>query len=317
MRIGLQPPTSGPLATAAFITELAEMADGLGYESLHVTDHVVVPTDVNSRYPYNAAGVLPAGPDDPYFEPISLLSYLAGCTERIRLGTSVLVLPYRNPVLVAKQLGCIDALSGGRIFIGVGTGWMEEEFKILGAPPHAERGAITDEYIEVLRTIWREPRPQFAGKYSSFPPLGANPKPVQPAGIPILVGGNTRPAIRSAARLGDGWIPLKLAPDSLTSGLQYLRRKAREYGRDPRGLELSLRLGLRMVKGAAERRPGEEDPYTTLVGAARDLMGTLRTYRDLGVTEIAFDFRTCRSADEIRETVQLCGQFLVHAFAGS
>src|SRR5438105_4809075 len=187
MKIGLQPPASGSLATPALMAELAETADRLGFSALHVTDHVVVPAAVGSRYPYNASGVLPAGPDDPYIEPLTLLSYLAGRTSRIQLGTSVLVLPYRNPVLVAKQLACMDALSSGRIVLGIGSGWMEEEFKILGAPPFAERGAITDEYIQVFRTIWREQRPQFDGKYVRFPPLGATPKPMQAGGIPILI----------------------------------------------------------------------------------------------------------------------------------
>lgn len=313
MKIGIQPPTSGPLATPAFMTELAETADRLGYHSFHVTDHVVIPADIASRYPYNAAGQLAARPDDPYFEPVSLLAYLAGRTARIRLGTSVLVLPYRNPVLVAKQLACIDALSSGRIVLGVGAGWMEEEFKILGSPPYAERGAITDEYIQVFRTIWREPRPSFDGRFTHFPPLGAVPKPAQPLGIPILVGGNTRPAIRRAARLGDGWLPLKLTPDELVAGLSYLRKQAQAAGRDPRDFEISLRLGLRLTKDPTERRPGE-DEWAVLAGPARDVMGHMRTYRDLGVTEMVFDLRTCADENEIRETVQRCGEVLVPAF---
>jgi probable F420-dependent oxidoreductase len=317
MHIGLQPPTSGPLATPAFIAELAQMADRLRFHSLYVTDHVVIPAQVSSRYPYNASGILAAGPDDPYYEPVSLLGYLAGCTTSIRLGTSVLVLPYRQPVVVAKQLACIDALSGGRIMLGIGTGWMDEEFRILGAPPFAERGAITDEYIEVFRRIWRETRPSFQGHYVRFPALGANPKPSQPAGIPILVGGHARPAIRRAARLGDGWMPLKLPPDDLEPKLGYLREQALAAGRDPASLAVSLRLGLRMASSSTERRAGEEEPLTTLTGRPRDLLPIIESYHRLGVTEIAFDFRTCGNEDEVRETVELCGEFLVPAFAGS
>jgi probable F420-dependent oxidoreductase len=315
--IGLQPPTSGPLARPEFISELAEIADRLHFYSLYVTDHVVIPAEVTSRYPYNASGVLAAGPDDPYFEPISLMAFLAAKTSHLRLGTSVLVVPYRNPVLVAKQLACIDALSGGRLVLGIGTGWMEEEFKILGAPPFAERGAITDEYIEVFRRMWCEARPSFEGKYIRFPALGVSPKPAQPAGIPILVGGHARPAIRRAARLGDGWMPLKLPPEELEPALAYLREQAVGAGRDPASLLISLRLGLRMTPGPTERRTGEENPFTALIGSASEILKTVATYRDLGVTEMVFDFRTCQSEDEVRETVQLCGEFLVPAFAAA
>ena len=315
MKIGLQPPGSGRLATPAFITEVAELGDRLGYDSLYITDHVVLPVEVQSRYPYNASGVMASNVNDIYYEPLSLLAYLVGRTQRIRLGTSVLVVPYRNPVLVAKQLACMDALSGGRMQIGVGVGWMEEEFKILGSPPYAERGAVTDEYIRVYRTIWNEEVPAFEGTYVRFPAMGVNPRPAQVSGIPILVGGNTRPGIRRAVRLGDGWHPIKLAPDALIPALQYLRRLARESGRDLTNFAISLRLGLRMSKGPVEPRAGE-DYWTVLAGPARELMSRLRTYRDLGVTEVVFDFRTCLDEDEIRETVQLCGDVLVPAFAG-
>jgi probable F420-dependent oxidoreductase len=315
MKIGLKLPTSGSMATPAFIAEIAEQADRLGYNSLQVSDHVVVPASIGPRYPYSATGVPRWQPDTDYYEPIGLLGYLAGRTRSVRLGTSVLVLPYRHPVVTAKQLASIDALSGGRIFVGIGAGWMEEEFKILGSPPYEERGAITDEYIKVFRVLWREDLPEFKGKYVNFPALGARPRPVQAGGIPIVVGGNTRPAIRRAARLGDGWMPLGLAPDELISGLQYLRAQMHEAARSPGGFIISLGLNLRMTRGPAERRESEANEYTSLVGPARDLMGTLRTYRDLGMTEIAFSLRSCVNEDEVRDTVQLCGETLVPAFA--
>jgi len=317
MKIGLKLPTSGAMASPAFITEIAAMADGLGYDSLQVSDHVVIPATIGPRYPYSTTGVPRWQPETDYYEPIGLLGYLAGRTRNVRLGTSVLVLPYRHPVVTAKQLGSIDALSGGRLFIGIGAGWMAEEFQILGSPPYAERGAITDEYIQVFRTLWREDLPQFNGKYISFPPLGARPRPLQPSGIPILVGGNTKPAIRRAARLGDGWMPLGLAPDELITGLQYLRAQMHAAGRDLANYAISLGLNLRMTKVPTERRENEADVYTSLAGPARELMGTLRTYRDLGVTEIAFSMRGCTNEDELRETVQLCGESLVPAFAES
>jgi probable F420-dependent oxidoreductase len=313
MKIGLQPPNSGPHATPEFMTELAELGDQLGYDSLQVTDHILVPSQVNSRYPYNATGVFASRPETDYYEPISLLAYLIGRTRRIRLGTSVLILPYRNPLLVAKQLACMDRLSGGRMVLGVGVGWMEEEFRILDAPSFAERGAVTDEYIEGFRRIWREGTTTLEGRYIHTPEIGVNPRPAQAGGIPIIVGGVRRPAIRRAARLGDGWQPFKLPPDELITGLNYLRAQARRSGRDLRGFTVSLRLGLRMTREPTERRP-EEEPWKTLVGPARDVLQHLRTYRDLGVTEVVFDFRTCRP-DEMRETIQLCAEQIVPAFA--
>lgn len=315
MKIGLKLPSSGPLATAAFIAEIAAMADQLGYHSLQVSDHVVLPAQVGSRYPYGAARAAAFQPETVYYEPIGLLGYLSGKTQHVRLGPSVLVLPYRQPVVAAKQLATIDALSGGRLFIGVGTGWMEEEFKILGSPPFAERGAITDEYIQAFRTLWRDDVPEFHGRYVEFPPLGARPQPAQRPGIPILVGGNTRPAIRRAVRLGDGWQPLKLTPDDLSTSLAYLRRQAQTISRDLRGFEISLGLSLRMTKGPAERRPTEGDLETTLIGSAQQVIGSLQTYQSLGVTEVAFDLRPCLDEDEVRKTVQICGEDLVHAFA--
>jgi len=139
MRIGVQPANSGLKAIPAAITAEAELADRLGFDSLQVTDHVVVPVEINSRYPYNPTGRFAASPDTDYYEPISLIAYLAGRTRRIRLGTSVLIAAYRNPVVTARQLASLDQLSGGRIVIGLGVGWMEEEFEALGAPPFAER----------------------------------------------------------------------------------------------------------------------------------------------------------------------------------
>ena len=309
MRIGIQPANSGPQATPALLTELAELADRLGFDSLQVTDHVVLPVEYSSPYPYHPSGRMAVGPDADYYEPLSLLGYLAGRTRRIRLGTSVLIAAYRNPVVTARQLACLDVLSGGRIVIGLGAGWMAEEFAALGAPPFAERGAVTDEVIQVFRTIWRDQPASFNGRYYSFPPVGAMPKPVQPGGIPILIGGDSRAAIRRAVRLGDGWQPFKLPPADLEAKLAYLREQAQQHGRDLSGFTLSLRLGLRLTAGPTERRPAEE-PWQTLVGTPEQVAGNLAVYQRLGVDEAVFDFRTC-SPEETRETLHLAAERLI------
>jgi probable F420-dependent oxidoreductase len=306
MRIGVQPANSGPKATPAALAAEAELADRLGFDSIQVTDHVVIPVEINSRYPYNPTGRFAASPDTDYYEPISLIAYLAGRTARIRLGTSVLIAAYRNPVVTARQLASLDQLTGGRIVIGVGVGWMEEEFIALGAPPFAERGAVTDEAIAVFRAIWREQPASFQGRFYRFGPVGAMPKPAQPGGIPIVIGGDSRPAIRRAARLGDGWQPFKLAPDDLRPRMAYLREQAERAGRDLSGFTVSLRLGLRLGRGSLQRREGEGE-WGTLVGTPEQALEALRVYADLGVTEAVFDFRTC-SPEETRETLELAAE---------
>ena len=306
MRIGIQPANAGPQATPAFITEVAELADSLGFDSLLVTDHVVVPVQIESRYPYNATGRFAASPDTDYYEPFSLIGYLAGRTRRIRLGTSVLIAAYRNPVVTAKQLACLDALTGGRIVIGLGAGWMAEEFAALGTPPFAERGAATDEVIEVFRRIWRDQPASFSGRLYSFQPVGVMPKPAQPGGIPILIGGDSRPAMRRAVRLGDGWQPFKLPPEVLEERLTYLREQAERHGRDLSGFTISLRLGLRLTSGPTDRRPDEE-PWKALVGTPAQVADDLAVYEKLGVTEVVFDFRSC-TPEETRETLHLAAE---------
>lgn len=309
MRIGMQPINSGPLATPAYITEIAELADTLGFDSLQITDHVVMPVEYSSPYPYHPSGRMAAGPDDNYFEPLGLLGYLGGRTRHIRLGTSVLIAPYRHPVVTAKQLAGLDVLTGGRLVVGLGVGWMAEEFAALGAPPFAERGAVTDEVIQIFRCIWREQPASFAGRFFAFAPLGVMPRPLQPGGIPILIGGMSRAAIRRAARLGDGWQPFKQTPEELAAGLAYLHEQAERANRDLSGFTISLRLGLRLSAGPTERRAAEE-PWKTLVGNTEQVAADLAIYSKLGVTETIFDFRTC-TADETRETLQLAAEGLL------
>lgn len=315
MKIGMQPANSGPQATPERIAAIAELADGLGFDSLQVTDHIVIPVEYSSPYPYHPSGRMAAGPDDTFYEPISLLGYLAGRTRRIRLGTSVLIGPYRNPVVTAKQLACLDALTGGRLLIGMGVGWMEEEFAAVAAPSFAERGAVTDEVIEVFRRIWRDQPASFQGRFFQFAPIGVMPKPAQPGGIPILIGGDSRPAIRRAARLGDGWQPFKLPPEVLEQKLGYLREQAVAADRDLSGFTISLRLGLRLTSAPTERRPAEE-PWKTLVGTPAQVADDLKVYQGLGVTEVVFDFRTC-SFDETSETLHLAAKTLLPQFAGA
>lgn len=313
MKIGIQPANAGHHATPDLLAETAELADELGFDSLLLTDHIVLPVEYTSPYPYHPSGRMAALPNDPYFEPLSTIAYLAGRTRRIRLGTSVLIAAYRHPVVTARFLACLDQLSGGRIVIGLGVGWMAEEFAALGAPPFAERGAVTDEVIAIFRAIWRDQPASFEGTHFRFAPVGAIPKPAQPGGIPILIGGNTRPAMRRAVRLGDGWQPFKLPPDVLATHLEYLRAQAGSAGRDLAQFVISLRLGLRLTPHSTERRP-TEPPWQCLVGTPDAVAADLEAYRRLGVTEVIVDFRSC-SLEETRETLHLAARELIPRFA--
>src|SRR5438046_7799465 len=178
----------------------------------------------------------------PYYEPLTLLSFVAARTRRIRLGTSVLVLPYHNPIRLAKTAATLDVLSGGRLILGVGVGAIENEMEAMGTP-FKERGAFTDEAIAVMRTLWSEEDPRFVGKYSRFAGMKFSPKPLQKP-IPVVIGGVSRPAIRRAARLGDGWQPLGLSPDALGQGIAALREELRACGRDAAKVPVSIAMSI-------------------------------------------------------------------------
>jgi probable F420-dependent oxidoreductase len=304
IKLGFQVISSGPLATVEHMVEMARAAERLGYDSFTVTDHVVLPRRPASRYPYNATGQFRVPPDGDYFEALTVLSFLAGATTRIRLGPSVLVLPYRNPVLTAKMLATLDVLSRGRLFVAIGVGWMLEEFVALGAPPFEHRGAVTDEWIEIFKALWTQQDPVFDGRFYRVPSLGLAPKPVQKPHPPILVGGNTRPAIRRAAKYGEGWHALKVLPDELVALLAYLREQLAAHGRAPEACPLSARYGARVVGagGDAARRP-EEEPGKVFVGTAAQVAEQLRPLVAMAPGEIAFDCRTGSYA-EVMETME-------------
>src|SRR5262249_30839892 len=210
MRLGAFLPPWGEHATPADFELLAQSVEDLGYDSLWTGDHVVFPRDVVSPYPYNATGAFPFDRDQPLFEPVTLLAYLAGRTTTIRLGISVLVLPMRNPVITAKMLADIDNLTRGGLELGVGVGWLREEFEALAADFGAG-GALMDEWLTILRRLWPASSPTgFDGRHYRFAPLALRPRPDR--SIPIVIGGNKRAALRPAAPPGGGWHRGRLAP---------------------------------------------------------------------------------------------------------
>ncbi len=214
---------------------LAEAAEESGIESLWTVEHVVVPEGYESPYPYAPTGKMPGGETSPIPDPLAWLAYVAALTTTVRLATGILILPQRNPVILAKECATIDVLSGGRLELGVGIGWLAEEFQAIGVP-FDERVDRTEEYISALRALWSSDE-TFDGKFTSFERARSNPKPVQDGGIPIVVGGHTKAAARRAGRLADGFFPAR--PQNLAELIAECRRAATEEARDPDAIEIT------------------------------------------------------------------------------
>lgn len=242
VELGVHLPVWGPAATREVVLGFARRLEALGFDSLWTSDHVVLPWSIRSRYPYGGDGQFPLSPDTPFLEPLTTLALVAGATERIRLGVSVMVLPHRHPVLAAKVLATLDHLAPGRVILGAGVGWMREEIELFGVP-YERRGAWSDEALRVMRACWRDERVSFAGQFFRFEAVGVAPKPARGT-IPIWIGGHTPAAFRRVAELGDGWHAAFASPATLTEARAALDAACRAAGRDPATLTLSARVGL-------------------------------------------------------------------------
>jgi probable F420-dependent oxidoreductase len=244
MLIGAKVPNSGPLPAERGIGAMAAELERAGFESLWVSDHVVMPGVIASRYPFAADGKATWPPDTPYIDAMIALTAISAATSLVRFGPAVLVLPLRHPVVLAKQVASIDVLSGGRLELGIGAGWLAEEFAALGVP-FAGRGERLTESIEILRAIWTgEPAP-FAGRHYTVPG-GLHSGPVPPHRIPLLIGGHSDAARRRAAVSGDGWLAqqsaVELDPGRLAADITAMREAAAAAGRDPDALRAVLRI---------------------------------------------------------------------------
>jgi probable F420-dependent oxidoreductase len=294
VEFGISLPGRGPLAKPDQVLTIAAKADALGYASIFVTDHVVLPASMaRSVYPYSATGQLPGGAAQDYLDPLAMLGALSRTTRRARLGTSVLVVPYRHPLVTAKILATIDQLSGGRLILGAGVGWLREEFEALGAPSFAERGPVTDEYLRFMRATWTTDPVSFSGRYVSVRNVHALPKPAQAGGIPVWIGGHTDAAVRRAATPGDGWHPIALRPpgllfpDAYAKRAQQIQTWAREAGRDPRTITLSVRVPMEVRPRRLEAPAGERPLFQ---GTAEQVIADIRAYAGAGVTHFVWDF---------------------------
>jgi probable F420-dependent oxidoreductase len=283
VRIAVSLPNVGLDHGREMLLPIAEAAERLGFDSVFAAHHVVLPYERESEYPYKRSGTEVAmSPGMQWLDPLVTLSMVAGVTDRIGLGTSVLVLPYRNPVNLAAEVAALDVLSGGRFVLGVGVGWMREEFETLGLDP-AERGARTDEYIEVLRTLWTEDPASFSGLFVSFDGTVLATRPQTEGGPPIWVGGNSEAGLRRALRCGDGWHGFEVYPEELPKLRERLDQLGAEVGRDPGELLLSVARGLIPPGREAESFIPDR---RMLGGSAGAIVEELGRYADQGVEHV-------------------------------
>ena len=244
MKFGTILPHIGPLAAGPdaldSLLSVAQKTEALGFDSLWVGDHVVLPTAIKPRYPYNDTGEFPLPAEAALLEPLTVLGFLTGVTRRVRLGPSVLVLPHRNPIVTAKMFASLDVLSRGRIIFGAGIGWMEEEISLLGAP-FKRRGALSDEYLRAMRELWTNPDPHFEGEFCRFSGIKCEPKPLQNP-LPIWIGGHSARAMRRIVEFGDGWIAVPKSLAVFQDGMAMLRKAADRGGRDLNDIEIMVGL---------------------------------------------------------------------------
>jgi probable F420-dependent oxidoreductase len=292
MQFGFGAPVSGPLSGPRDLARIASEGEAMGYDYCTISDHVMIPRDIEAKYPYSDTGEFPGRAGGDRHEQLTTVAFVAAKTSKLRLVTSVTVVPHRSPVLTAKILSTIDVLSEGRFTWGIGVGWCKEEFDAIGTEPFEERGAVTDETIAVCRELWTNENPNFNGKYAKFSNVFFQPLPVQKR-IPIWVGGESGPALRRTAQLGDAWYPIGTNPRNrldtlarLQAGLERLRKLTREAGRKPAEVGLAYRFS---QFGAIPERADDGDRRLGS-GANAAIAGDLRALRDLGVLAVDFSF---------------------------
>lgn len=238
MKLGLLYANVGASLSPEGAAAVARHAEQAGMESLWTVEHVVIPAGYESKYPYNSSGRMAGGEDAPIPDPLIWLAFVAAHTEKLRLATGMLILPQRSPLICAKELATLDVFSHGRLTLGVGIGWLREEFEAIGVPFEG-RGRRTDEALEAMRVLWSEDQPSYEGETVRFHDARLWPKPVHRR-IPVVIGGHGEAAARRAGRLGDGFFPGRSRPEEVKPLLQTMRQAAEDAGRNPDAIELTL-----------------------------------------------------------------------------
>ena len=291
MKIGYSLSNNQGMEDIHGVIDLAVRCEDLGFDSVWASEHVF-----NVSYVYDRIG------DKPYYEPLTVLTYVAAKTSTIGLGTSVLVIHYHNPIRLAKVAATLDVLSGGRVMLGVGVGVIEEELEAMGSP-FAERGAITDETIAIMKELWTKEDPSYQGKYHSFSGMKFTPKPVQKPHIPIMIGGTSKAAIRRAARSGAAWHPTALSPEVLAQGMEYLKEQVVTAGRDPSEVEVSVSAAIGSTHNHNRYSLGE-DPEEVLERAQK--------YQEMGVGRLVVSPNT-RDQSQLRPIMEMIAEVVIPA----
>jgi probable F420-dependent oxidoreductase len=294
VEFGLHLPSAGPGASAEQILNTARSAESLGFDSVWMFDHLFTPVGIESKYPYTRDGSYPVSPDAPFFDPVALFGVLAGATERIKLGTGVLIPAYRHPIVLGKIVASIETFAPGRVILGLGAGWMKEEFDATGVG-YERRGARLEEYVAALRAVWSGEPSSFEGEFYGWGEAGFLPAPTRP--IPVVIGGHIDRAVDRAARIGDGWAIATQRGWSLKAvvpRVEYLFERLDAYGRVRAGFELVYQSGLWFSDEPNEKLP--------LTGPPDAIAASLQQLADLGVTMV--DLAVFGPAELIAETAQ-------------
>ena len=303
MKFGMGLQGRGPVASPENQVLTAQTADDLGFEYALLGDHIIIPGGIDSEYPYSALGTFTAA-EGECLEQLTVLTFVAAQTRRIRLVPSVMILPHRNILVAAKVLATIDVLSKGRLTLGVGVGWLREEFEALGLPSFEERGAVSNEYIRALKELWTSDTPTFEGKYCSFSNIIFEPKPVQKPHPPIWIGGESPPALRRAAALGDAWHPIGsnhryplTTAQELKASVERLHRYTEAAGRDPAEVEVAYRVQRYRLTDQGHTHP--------FVGSADEIAQDIQDFAAAGAQHLIMEFRS----DDVNETLARMEEF--------
>jgi len=307
MQIGFNLPNSGPMAAPATMAKIARLGEELGFDYLTLTDHVALPDTSTPGYPYSETGEFYSPDPGHRMEILTATSWIAAKTDKIKLVLAVLVIPHRPAIVTAKMLATIDVLSGGRLVVGIGAGWLKTEIDAVATTPFAERGAVTDEYLDAFRAVWTQERVTFHGKYTNIDDLLMDPKPTSKPYPPIWVGGEAGPSMRRAARIGDAWYPigsnnahpLDTLP-RLEAGIARLRKMTEAAGRDPGSVSVTFRV----KRYAFQAAPATDGNRRLFSGTIDDVIRDIEAVRKIGVTALDFDFEAREAEKAIADMCQ-------------
>jgi probable F420-dependent oxidoreductase len=307
MKFGVFLPISGRATGPDTLMEAARSAEAQGFDAVWSADRVVTPWTIKTSYPYSEDHEFIVPPDRPFLDSFTCLAFLAACTEKIMLGISVLVLPYRHPLYWTRVAVSIERLSRGRLIMGVGVGWMEEEFAALGVS-FKDRGRMTDEQLQILSSLWTEEHISFNGQFYRFQDVAFYPKPIQQPRIPIWIGGEGIAAQRRTAKYGDAWFSyyVTITPAELRAGYDNVLRMTAEAGRDPTQVQFTC---CRQIEVTKQPVPQDE---SRLRGTPEQLVEALRVYREIGVDHIALQFMVPRWPDRVEQIQRFAQEVMPH-----